>query len=94
MIVLDDGFATGATMIAAMHAGRAKQPTHLLCAAPVASPQCLERVQAYADEFVSLEAPPGFYAVEQFYREFRQVEDGKVIALLARTAPSPEETEP
>ena len=82
-IVVDDGLATGATMIAALHAVRAKQPERLVCAVPVASPDSLELVRAYCDEVVCLEAPPGFFAVGQFYREFRQVEDDEVIELLA-----------
>ena len=83
-IVVDDGLATGATMIAALHAVRARNPARLVCAVPVAAPDSLERIRPYADEVVCLEAPPGFYAVGQFYREFDQVEDEAVIELLAR----------
>jgi predicted phosphoribosyltransferase len=82
-IVVDDGLATGATMMAALHAVRAKQPARLVCAVPVASPDSLELVRPHADEIVCLEAPAEFYAVGQFYRDFRQVEDEQVIALLA-----------
>jgi len=84
-IVVDDGLATGATMIAALHAVRAKHPAKLVCAVPVAAPESLENVRPYADEVVCLEAPEAFYAVGQFYGEFRQVEDEEVIALLARS---------
>jgi putative phosphoribosyl transferase len=82
-IVIDDGLATGATMIAALHSVRAKQPRRLVCAVPVAAPQSLEAVAPYADEVVCLEAPVAFHAVGQFYRSFAQVEDGTVIAALA-----------
>ncbi|MGA8049925.1 MAG: phosphoribosyltransferase, partial [Burkholderiales bacterium] len=51
---------------------------------PVAAPESLERVQPYADKVVCLAAPPEFYAVGQFYREFPQVEDDEVARLLAR----------
>ena len=88
-IVVDDGLATGATMIAALHAVRARQPERLVCAVPVASPDSLELVRPYCDEVVCLEAPPEFFAVGQFYREFRQVEDDEVIGLLARGAKRP-----
>jgi putative phosphoribosyl transferase len=81
-IVVDDGLATGATMIAALHAARAKQPQLLVCAVPVAAADSLERVRPYADRIVCLDAPDNFYAVGQFYREFDQVEDEKVVALL------------
>ena len=84
VIVVDDGLATGSTMIAALHAARAKQPERLVCAVPVAAPDSLERVRPYADEIVYLEAPHDFFAVGQFYREFGQVEDDEVVDLLAR----------
>ena len=83
VIVVDDGLATGATMVAALHAARAKGPERLVCAVPVAAPDSLERVRAHCDEVVCLDAPPDFFAVGQFYREFRQVEDDEVVALLA-----------
>jgi predicted phosphoribosyltransferase len=83
-IVVDDGIATGASMIAALHAVRAKQPARLVCAVPVAPPESLEQIRPYADELVCLETPEGFMAVGQFYRHFEQVEDDEVVALLAR----------
>ena len=81
-IVVDDGLATGATMIAALHAVRARKPARLACAVPVAAPESLEKVRPYADEVVCLAAPPEFHAVSQFYREFPQVEDAEVVRLL------------
>jgi putative phosphoribosyl transferase len=82
-IIIDDGLATGATMIAALHSVRAKHPRRLVCAVPVAAPQSLAAVAPYADEVVCLEAPIAFHAVGQFYRSFAQVEDETVIATLA-----------
>jgi len=89
-IVVDDGIATGSSMIAALHAVRAKHPARLVCAVPVAPPETLERIRPYADEVVCLEAPEDFQAVGQFYRDFRQVEDEEVVELLrgARGSPS------
>jgi predicted phosphoribosyltransferase len=81
-IVVDDGLATGATMLAALHAVRARQPSKLVCAVPVASEDSLARVRPYADEVVCLQAPPDFYAVGQFYRNFPQVDDEQAIRLL------------
>ena len=83
VIVVDDGLATGATMIAALHAARAKRPERLICAVPVAAPDSLELVRPYADEIVCLEVPPEFRAVGQFYAAFGQVTDDEVIQLLA-----------
>jgi predicted phosphoribosyltransferase len=86
VIVVDDGLATGATMIAALHAVRQRQPARLVCAVPVASPDSLELVRPYADEVVCLAAPGYFAAVGQFYRSFPQVEDAEVVALLTEAA--------
>jgi putative phosphoribosyl transferase len=86
VIVVDDGLATGASMIAALHAARAKQPQRLICAVPVAAPDSLERIRPLADEVVCLEAPEEFYAVGQFYRDFPQVEDDEVAAILTQRA--------
>ncbi|MEO8656311.1 MAG: phosphoribosyltransferase family protein [Ramlibacter sp.] len=88
-IVVDDGLATGATMIAALHATRARRPETLVCAVPVASPDSVELVRPYADEVVCLHAPAGFFAVGQFYRTFGQVDDEQAIALLQEAAAHP-----
>jgi predicted phosphoribosyltransferase len=86
VIVVDDGLATGATMISALHALRAKNPAKLVAAVPVAPPDTLRNVEKLADETVCLEVPEYFMAVGQFYADFPQVEDEEVIALL-RAAP-------
>lgn len=82
VIVVDDGLATGATMIAALHALRAKRPQWLVCAAPVASRQAVANVRPYADEVVCVHVPGDFHAVGQYYGEFPQVSDAQVVALL------------
>ncbi len=82
VIAVDDGLATGATMVAALHALRARSPERLICAVPVAAAGALEKVRPYADEVVCLETPEFFYAVSQFYRSFPQVDDAEVVALL------------
>jgi len=83
VIVVDDGLATGATMIAALHALRAREPRRLICAVPVAPPETLDRVRSCCDEVVCLDAPEAFYAVGQFYRDFPQVTDAEVVELLS-----------
>jgi putative phosphoribosyl transferase len=88
VIVVDDGLATGATMIAALHALRARKAARLVCAVPVASTEALAKVGQYADEVVCLQAPEHFYAVGQWYRSFPQVDDSEVVALL-RAASAP-----
>lgn len=86
VIVVDDGLATGETMIAALHAVRSRKPSRLVCAVPVAAPDSVSRVAPYADEVVCLQAPEAFRAVGQFYASFEQVEDEEVVALLAATS--------
>jgi len=82
VIVVDDGLATGATMISALHALRAQNPARLICAVPVAPPDTLEKIRPYADEVVCLETPAFFRAVGQFYADFPQVDDTEVEAIL------------
>jgi predicted phosphoribosyltransferase len=86
VIVVDDGLATGATMISALHALRAKQPAKLVCAVPVAPADTLEKIRTYADEVVCLDTPMFFQAVGQFYADFPQVDDAEVIDILREAA--------
>jgi putative phosphoribosyl transferase len=81
-IVVDDGLATGSTMIAALHATRAKNPAKLICAVPVSPPDTLEKMRPYCDEVVCLSTPFNFQAVGQFYQDFNQVSDDEVIKIL------------
>lgn len=82
VVVVDDGLATGATMVAALHSVRRHRPARLICAVPVASQEALARVRPLADEVVCLHAPDDFQAVGQFYEDFRQIEDDEVVQLL------------
>ena len=86
VIVIDDGLATGATMISALHGLRARNPARLICAVPVAPPETLKKVANMADEVVCLYAPDYFMAVGQFYQNFSQVEDKEVIDILRHSA--------
>ncbi len=82
VIVVDDGLATGATMISALHGLRARKPARLICAVSVSPPDTLAKVEDLADEVVCLETPEFFHAVGQFYSHFPQVEDDEVIEIL------------
>ena len=86
VIVVDDGLATGATMVSALQALRQQQPARLVCAIPVASADALLKVQTLADDTVCLTSPEDFMAVAQFYREFPQVSDAQVLAILREQA--------
>jgi putative phosphoribosyl transferase len=92
VIVTDDGIATGATMIAALQAIRTHQPRELIVAVPVASPDRLAEVRRWCDDAVCLLCPENFWAVGQFYQDFRQVEEEEAVELLRRyggAAPEP-----
>lgn len=82
VIVIDDGLATGATMISALHGLRSRNPARLICAIPVSPPETLRKIQLLADQVVCLDTPDNFRAVGQFYVNFPQVEDEEVIKVL------------
>jgi predicted phosphoribosyltransferase len=85
-ILVDDGVATGATMRAAIRALRRRGPAAIVLAVPVASPETLAQLAAEADRAICLETPTDFYAVGAAYRDFTQVEDAEVTAILAAHA--------
>ena len=80
--MVDDGLATGSTMIAALHALRQNAPQRLICAVPVTPPESLDKVRPLCDELVCLTTPVDFRALGHFYAHFPQVEDDEVIAAL------------
>ena len=86
-IVVDDGVATGATLIAALRALRAQGPRRLIAAIGVAPAETVARLEKEVDELVCLAAPAVFYAVSQFFADFAQVSDDEVITLLSQGAP-------
>ncbi len=81
-IVVDDGVATGSTMVAALRAVRARHPKRLIAAMGVASAEALRLVRAEADEVVCLEVPVPLLAIGYHFREFPQVSDDEVVAAL------------
>ena len=83
-IVVDDGVATGATTRAALRAVRARCPSKLVLATPVAPPDALASLEAEADETICLETHADFGAIGCFYADFRQTSDAEVIAILDR----------
>ena len=82
VIVLDDGIATGSTMIAALRAVRARHPAKLIAATGVASAEALRLIRGEADEVVCLETPEILYAIGYHFRDFSQVSDEDVVATL------------
>jgi predicted phosphoribosyltransferase len=82
VIVLDDGIATGSTMIAALRAVRGRQPARLIAATAVAPPETLRRLADEADEIVCVHAPEPMWAIGGFFRDFSQVTDEEAVAAL------------
>jgi len=85
VILVDDGIATGATMHAALKAAKAHGAKETVLAVPVAPPGSMEEFAGAADRIVCLYTPKTFFAVGQFYREFDQVDDSEVVAMLNPT---------
>jgi putative phosphoribosyl transferase len=81
-IVVDDGVATGGTAVAAVRWARAAGAREVILAVPVAPRQSLPMLGAEADRVVALAVPEPFHAVGQWYRDFDQVPDAEVVALL------------
>jgi len=85
-VLVDDGLATGATMLAAIRAARRAGAAAVVAAAPVASHEAAARIRGECDALVILEIPPSLYAVGQWYEDFTQVEDAEVCSLLQRAS--------
>jgi predicted phosphoribosyltransferase len=84
VILVDDGFATGATMKVAVLAARRSHPSRVIAAAPVTSQSARDSLTAVADELVYLAAPSTFSAVGEFYEDFSETSDEEVRALIAQ----------
>jgi putative phosphoribosyl transferase len=85
VILVDDGVATGASLLAGIRALRQLRPAKIVVAVPVAAPSARERLAPEVDDFVCVAEPDEFRAVGQFYDDFSQVEDGEVMSLLSRS---------
>lgn len=81
-IIVDDGLATGASMVAAIRSVRGQRPLRIVAAVPVAPTSALDLARAYADEVVCLNTPRLFFALRDFYDDFTPVDDSEVVALL------------
>ncbi len=82
VIVVDDGIATGATMIAALKTAQGAGAKELIVAVPVGAPDRIDALRPLCDRVECLYEPTDFWAVGQFYRSFEQVSDERVVDLL------------
>ena len=86
IIVVDDGIATGSTMLAAVSALRQLNAARIIIAAPVVAASTFREMQRAADEVTAVIMPERFYAVGQWYEDFSQTSDEEVRDLLTRAA--------
>lgn len=84
ILVVDDGVATGFTMLAALKSLRHRGAEKIICVVPVASPRVMSRLEKNADEVQCFSTPSYFGAVGEFYRNFDQVSDEEVMDCLEK----------
>lgn len=82
VLIVDDGLATGVTARVAAQYAKAKGAKKIILAVPVSSKRAANSMKSDVDKFICLNESSSFYAVGQFYRDFTQVTDEEVIALL------------
>lgn len=84
VIVVDDGTATGFAMCAALRATARHEPTALIAALAIASPDALKRIQDIADEVFCLYSGPDIERVGKFFEEFPHISDDDVMNILSK----------
>lgn len=82
VIVVDDGVATGKTLMAALGILQAEHPKKIIVAVPVGPVDTIAQLKEYADEVICLEVHREFYAIGNHYKKFEQVTDEEVIKML------------
>jgi putative phosphoribosyl transferase len=82
VILIDDGLATGASMLAAVRGVRTRHPAQIVVGVPTAAPQAIDLIQPEADEIVYVIAPDPFEGVGKWYEDFSQTTDEEVKLLL------------
>lgn len=88
VIIVDDGIATGMTMMTAVEALRKQNPAQVWVAAPVAPPEIEEQFQEICDRALILQTPDPFGSVGRFYAKFSQVSTDQAIAYLQGETPA------
>jgi putative phosphoribosyl transferase len=88
VVLIDDGLATGASMMAGVRALRQQEPRRIIVAVPVAAPETCAQFRAEADEVICVSTPESFSAVGAWYDDFSQTSDEEVRRLLEEAAGS------
>jgi putative phosphoribosyl transferase len=83
VVAIDDGLATGMTMLAAVRALRARKAAKIVVAVPVGSREAASILEGEADQVICLTVPRRLYGVGMWYQDFRPVDEDEVLALLA-----------
>lgn len=83
VILVDDGLATGATMLAAIKALQQQQPARIVVAVPTAAPETCEALRAEVDDVICATTPQPFHGVGLWYQDFSQTTDEEVRNLLS-----------
>lgn len=84
VLLVDDGLATGATMLAAVRAIRQQSPRKIVVAVPIAAPETCQMFEPEVDEVICAETPQPFRAVGLWYQDFAQTTDQEVRDLLRK----------
>jgi len=84
VILIDDGLATGASMLAAIHAVRVHGPSRIVVAVPVGPPETVEALRREVDELVCPILPEWLMSIGHWYMDFSQTSDAEVMRLLQR----------
>lgn len=85
VIIIDDGVATGYTLLSTIEMIREEMPKKIVVAVPVASQQAAQILSEVADEFVCVWIPKHFHSVGEFYEDFKQVTDEEVMQILGNS---------
>jgi len=84
VIVIDDGIATGNTILSTIQVLRKSNPGKIIIAVPVAAQSAVDKISRVADEVITVITPHIFHGVGAFYKDFSQVSDEEVIFYLDR----------
>lgn len=82
VIVIDDGIATGNTLLGTIHVLRKSKPGKIVIGVPVASKSAIKKLSTEVDEVVAVMVPDEFHGVGAFYEDFEQVSDEEVLFYL------------
>ena len=84
VIIVDDGIATGNTLLSTIRMLKKSNPAKIIIAVPVASKHALEKLKGLVDKVICPLVPDSFYGVGAFYKNFDQVSDEEVMMYLNR----------